>query len=809
MDELLIFLGMIVLFGVILLINIFSIRKLQKQNAQNLENIQQNLTRYMHKIDQLLKKMDDLVTSIKPSEPALPKPSEFLSALSFSVEEKTVDSTTLKQDSSMSKAPVIASKAPSVLEDKEENRFETVAKDILHKIWNWIIVGEEHRPVGISMEYAIATHWLLRIGVIILVVGIGFFLKYSINQELIGPVGRVSLSMLAGIALLVAGILLLGKKYHLFGQGLMGAGIATLYLSVFTTANFYHLIDISSAFALMVLITISVGVMAVRFNSLLVAVLGLLGGYATPLMLSTGSANLVGLFAYLLMLGGGVLGIAYQKSWRLLHYLSFICTYGIFLLALDAHYQTSDFWQIIPFFVGFFILFSTMVFIHNLVSHTKSTLLELIALFLNAGIFFVISYYLIVDAYDKQWVAAVTLSLAAFYTLHIYYFLMYKISDRSLLLSFTGLAAFFLAVTMPLILSDEWITVSWAIQAFIMLWIAGRLQSEFLRHVSYLLYIIVLWRFGFIDLHNQYFVEESDKAYWLNLVERFIIFGVPVASMAGAYSLLKEPLKRASLAVDRANDIAAWVHERLAVQIIFLVFLGMLFIFLHLELNSIFLYLYPPARMPVLTLLWLAMCALLLNEYLIKPNQVLLGILTILIAGLLGKLFFFDLVGWQLMFDMLYKGEYSLVDGLMRFIDFMAITVFFGFAFYWLKATEGKKIGVFLGAASVALLFLFLTLEVNTFLNYYMPAMRAGGISILWALFALALILGGIIKEIRPLRFVGLALFVVVVGKVFFVDMAHLEQIYRIIAFLILGILILSGSFVYLKYQHAFTTKEE
>ena len=81
------------------------------------------------------------------------------------------------------------------------------------------------------------------------------------------------------------------------------------------------------------------------------------------------------------------------------------------------------------------------------------------------------------EAYGQRAVAVVTLGLTAFYAAHVYYFLVRRIADRELMLSFMGLAVFFLAVTIPLVLSREWITVSWAIQALVMLWLADKLKS--------------------------------------------------------------------------------------------------------------------------------------------------------------------------------------------------------------------------------------------------------------------------------------------------------------------------------------------
>ena len=108
---------------------------------------------------------------------------------------------------------------------------------------------------------------------------------------------------------------------------------------------------------------------------------------------------------------------------------------------------------------------------------------------------------------------------------------------------------------------------------------------------------------------------------------------------------------------------------------------------------------------------------------------------------------------------------------------------------------------------SLGLLFIYLTLEVNSFLFTYVDGLRPGGVSILWSLFALGLILRGIGKNVRTLRYLGLALFAIVALKVFFVDLERLDQIYRIVAFILLGILVLSGSFIYLKYRETFASK--
>jgi uncharacterized membrane protein len=185
---------------------------------------------------------------------------------------------------------------------------------------------------------------------------------------------------------------------------------------------------------------------------------------------------------------------------------------------------------------------------------------------------------------------------------------------------------------------------------------------------------------------------------------------------------------------------------------------------------------------------------------------VVLGTLAVLI-----KLLVVDIPAWALTEQLLYGGDrYSWHDGLLRLMDFGLIVAFFAVAY---AAISGKArdvdAAVVFAVCGLGVLFLFLTLELNTFLFYFLPGMRAGGVSILWSVFAFCWLLRGIWRNVKPLRYAGLTLFAIVVLKVFFRDLAQLDQFYRIIAFIVLGIIVLAGSFIYLKYRETFAVKSE
>jgi len=695
------------------------------------------------------------------------------------------------------------------------NELQVKAVEVMRKIWNWIVIGDEFRRPGTSWEFAVATNWLLRAGIVVVVVGVGFFLKYSIEHGMLGPQARVALSVLAGVGMLVGGVRMIGKPYQLVGQGLMGGGLAILYFSMFAACNFYHLIGALGAFGLMALVTLVAGTLAVRLNSLLVAVLGILGGYGTPVMLSTGAKNFPGLFGYILLLGIGILGIARRRHWPLLNYLGLVLTYGLATTAIATQYVATDFLDVLPFLIGFFVLYAAVMILHNLAHGEKAGLLELLGIIANALMFFGLTHRVITAGYAEIYAAIPALALAVFFIVATRVFLAGKRRDRGLLYTFLALAALFTAMTPPLALSRQWITTSWALQGVVMLWLAGKIDSRFLRLLGCAACLLAVGRLAFWDMHRQFSMWLPPETTWVVylkiLGERLLSTGVPIASLGVAWKFLRCPPASGPLAVAPENDLASDAWQGAAGGLIASLACGVLFVYAHFELYRTCGFFWPALSVPAMTLAWFALGLFLVAVARRDGARWVPQALGFLAIGLVIKLLAFDMGGWQLNHDAwCYGGDYLPGLAMIRFMDFGLCIGLLSLIYFQTRGSDpGRRVGLAVGISSLVLLFVYLSLEMNTALGRFVPGLRAGGITLLWAAYALTLLLFGLGRSVKGLRYAGLAGFVVVVLKIFFSDLARLDALYKIVAFIVLGVMLLGAALVYLKYRQRFQSPTE
>jgi Predicted membrane protein (DUF2339) len=181
---------------------------------------------------------------------------------------------------------------------------------------------------AINWEQFMGVKLFAWLGGLALFLGVAFFIKYSFDNNLVSPELRVALGFITGLGLIAGGVVMSRKKYSALSQTLCATGVVILYAITFACDALYHFVLFGAfpTFLLMALITISAFLLAVRLNALVVAILGMLGGFLTPILLSTGQDNPLGLFGYIAVLDAGLIVIALHRRWFFLAALAALGT---------------------------------------------------------------------------------------------------------------------------------------------------------------------------------------------------------------------------------------------------------------------------------------------------------------------------------------------------------------------------------------------------------------------------------------------------------------------------------------------------
>ena len=264
-------------------------------------------------------------------------------------------------------------------------------------------------------EWLIGGKLLNRIAAVALVLGVSFFLKYAIDRNWISEWMQIGIGIAAGAVLLVGAARMHTKGFQIFAQGLVGAGIAILYLSVYASFNFYSLVSQPVAFLMMGTVTIVTFYQAFRYDSLVVSLLGWAGGFATPFLLSTGEAHAAGLFSYLALLDVGILAIiAVRKQWFALLPLAFAATYLIFIIWLDSTGGRGDEITGAVSVTAFWLLFHALDVYRSRREEPTTWIFERIIAYFNAVLFYV-SFHDLLDGNYHAWMGGLTLIAVMIY----------------------------------------------------------------------------------------------------------------------------------------------------------------------------------------------------------------------------------------------------------------------------------------------------------------------------------------------------------------------------------------------------------
>ena len=651
------------------------------------------------------------------------------------------------------------------------------------------------RKRGREWEWILGGNWLARIGVLALIIGVAFLLKLAADNDWIGPIGWIALGVVTGLAMLGIGYYW-KRKYPTLAQAITGGGIAILYLSVFAAFALFDLINIYLATGLLLVVSITSATLALKHNSMALAIIGIFGAFSAPFILAgfaegatavTDASRSAWLLVYVIVVDLGILALSTFRNWRWFNLIALIgslATFGAWYSRFgdEASLLTS---QVSLTLV--FLIFVGVTTLYHIVWRRAAQELDYALMVINAGAYFGISYGLLQPDL-KDWMGGFTLALSLFYGGLAYVTLKRGAENIRLNLFSLGISLIFLTIAIPIQLGDvAWATIAWAAEGAVLVWLSFSLRMPLLRFFSYAVFAAVAVRLLFFDAR----LSLPDALPFLN--ERFLAFFVCiVATYLAGYLIWRN-----------RDSLLDW--EKMNWSIFPILIVGAsLFVTVSLPIelgNSIWT-----------TIAWAGEGAVLVWLSSMFKMPLFRACSYAVFAAMAVRLLFFDTEVDLVTFQPIINE---------RFMAFLiGIAALYFSSWQEMRAVrKSETIWSYYPAFLVAANFLTLWLLSAEIINYFDSRIIALGVDSagaernalqnaknlsltgLWAFYAAIVLVIGIAKRSRFVRVAGLVLLAVPIIKVFAYDVIALEQVYRIIAFVGLGMLLLTSGYLYQRYS--------
>ncbi len=647
---------------------------------------------------------------------------------------------------------------------------------------------------AIDWEKFIGENLINKIGIAILTIGIGIFIKFAIDQHWINEIGRVLIGLLAG------GILLgvahkLRQEYKAFSSVLVGGGITVLYFSVGIAFHEYHLLGQTAAFICMLFITAFAVFFSLAYNRIELAVIALIGGFATPFMVSTGSGNYAVLFSYLIILNIGMLVLAGVRKWNLIYIVSCFFTILLFGSWLVMEYKETQMAGALVFATAFYLIFFAAASIFNIRNKKPFAPLDyIIILSLNLSYFSAGIY--ILNQLPNLNLKGLFTAIVGCINLAFAFFLYKKNTDRNFIFLLIGLVMTYATLAAPIQLNGNQITLFWAAESVLLLWLAKKSGIALIRKGSVLLWVPTLISL-LMDWNNVYSSNSEQMMPVLNqgfLTTIFCIaaFVLNMKLLSGEKTknfffdgdgIETDSLSKIALGMAVAVGFTGGIVElneqiisytgnveldRLSIFIYVVLFVNVTNVFAYKKgffiVHQICLYLLIPLMLVHITVVDSSI-AVLRNNYLFGPAS---------IAGFALHIGAIAAMVWSVL--LLLKYLVPLVPQLLWALVTYGV---------WAISLETNHITISILADNIN--------ETSSVLKLSHRA----AYPIIWGICSFILMIAGMQKRNRLLRIISLSLFGVTLLKLFILDIRGISAGGKIAAFISLGVLLLVVSFLY------------
>jgi hypothetical protein len=677
------------------------------------------------------------------------------------------------------------------------------------------------------LEEFIGTNLLNKIGIAVLVFGLAIGAKYAIDHELISPLTRIVLGYFAGIILIGLAIRL-KQKYHGFSAVLLSGGMAVLYFMTYAAYSFYDLIPQPFCFILMVVFTAFTVFASLQYDLKAIAIIGLVGAYAVPFLLSDGSGRVAILFSYMIIVNTGILVLSFRKAWKVLYYTAFALTWLIFSAwFFDQYYVTDHLWISLGFSTVFFITFYITFLSYKLLQGEPLKRRDIVILLFNSFIYYGFGYAAINDhEQGGMFLGIFTVFNAILHFTACY--IIYKKQDatRDTFYFVAGMVLVFLTLAVPVQLDGHWVTLVWAAEAVLLFWIGRSKSFPVYERLSYTLILLTLfslledWQRYYPHYYNQDNITTT--TFLLNIQ---FLSSLLICASWGWILYIGWRNKPAVAVKHWLTSVFEWGLPIMLILILYVSFYNEIDAYWQqryfasaVKVNTteqeyeyniydndlqhfgrLWLMIYSAA---FLGILWFSNRRWIRNTYLthaVTGSSAVL-ILSFVTAGLYGL----SVLRNSYLYPenaQYYFRDYGHI--LIRYISLAAILPLLWIIYKnvqeeKMKETTLKAERVFF---HLVILLLLSSELISTLDLTHIEGSDRLALSILWGVYALGLIVYGLVKDKQFIRITAISIFGVTLIKLFFYDMAAMSTISKTIVMVILGALLLIASFIYNKFK--------
>ena len=682
------------------------------------------------------------------------------------------------------KTPEVEEETPETIEEpvEEEQEEPAMAMEEEEEI-------EEYATSETNFEKYIGENLFGKIGILIFIIGIGFFVKYAIDQNWINETARTLMGYAVGAGMLVLAERL-HKRYHTFSSLLAGGAFGIYYLITAIAFHYYALFSHTIAFVILCVTTIFMSAVSVLYDRKELAVTALVGGFIAPFIISTDSSSIISLQIYITILNIGMFCLAMYKKWAILPMVSFAFTY-IILWGTTAIGSFSDseagttYPTLFAFATLFYVIFLLPVVFILRTQYGENTRLGLLGIITaNSFMYLIYGDFLLqhfeassdTTAYLAFFIAAVNLAI------HLY--LRFRVEGQDTLRNLMlGLAVTFATMGIPILFSAANVLMVWAAESVLLLWLFTKEKNRIYELASAVLLILTLGALAYYRTTDTFIHDTGDSLFFNGafFVTTFVSIAYYVVAVIMQFNKELFSDTKRLIAYTPCNAIA----YALGFSILFLAFRDNFHFHLEQPISEY-------ASLLTANIMLLGGALILRKRFEISENKLAYEI-SLYLAGIL-----FAMTVWN----------YTTPEGLLlRWLMALVTIAYMAYCMrgQLLVTSNQRNLHTEYSIISTLTWLTLTRLLLITFneVNFSTAFSLSLGIA------AFILMCIGMRYHSKEIRIVSLAEFGIVIGKLILNDVWAMPALGKIIVFISLGAILLILSFLYQKLKDALFNEKE